>query len=266
MGGRLCVGSYEREVEASLARVWENVLDWEHLPWLHPESFLAVKLQGCDRQGWRAEVVLPPADRAARLNLELRLDRERLRYVARTLQGPGAGSEIWTTLLPRGERSTGIHVEFWLTGVRAPDAETLGAGYCSLYARLWDQDEAMMRRRQAFLDGALGSCASRLDGLPLGPAQALRARAPTCIEAGGRRLRVVELDGRLIAYATVCPHLGGPLEASALDAGCITCPWHGYRFDLRHGRSADGRSLALEVFAVEVDPATGEARLGGAAA
>ena len=26
---------YKREVAASLERVWENVYDWEHLPFLH---------------------------------------------------------------------------------------------------------------------------------------------------------------------------------------------------------------------------------------
>ena len=27
--------TYHREVIASLEHVWENVFDWEHLPWLH---------------------------------------------------------------------------------------------------------------------------------------------------------------------------------------------------------------------------------------
>jgi hypothetical protein len=32
------VATYERTVRASLDRVRENVLDWEHLPWLPPET------------------------------------------------------------------------------------------------------------------------------------------------------------------------------------------------------------------------------------
>jgi hypothetical protein len=38
------VATYERTVRASLDHVRENVLDWEHLPWLHPETFSHVRL------------------------------------------------------------------------------------------------------------------------------------------------------------------------------------------------------------------------------
>ncbi len=40
------VGFYRRTIRASLSRVWENVLDWEHLPWLHRSSFSDIKLLG----------------------------------------------------------------------------------------------------------------------------------------------------------------------------------------------------------------------------
>ena len=40
-------------------------------------------------------------------------------------------------------------------------------------------------------------------------------------------------------------HWLGPLEDAAVHDGCITCPWHGYRFDVRTGASADGRGLRL---------------------
>jgi nitrite reductase/ring-hydroxylating ferredoxin subunit len=37
-----------------------------------------------------------------------------------------------------------------------------------------------------------------------------------------------------------------PLADVEPDAdGCITCPWHGYRFDIATGLSADGRGLRL---------------------
>jgi nitrite reductase/ring-hydroxylating ferredoxin subunit len=38
----------------------------------------------------------------------------------------------------------------------------------------------------------------------------------------------------------------GPLEAAPLDAaGCVRCPWHGYRFDVCTGRDTDGHGLTL---------------------
>jgi hypothetical protein len=49
------VATYQRTVRASLARVRENVLDWEHLPWLHPETFSHVRLLGRRADGFRVE-------------------------------------------------------------------------------------------------------------------------------------------------------------------------------------------------------------------
>ena len=43
-------GYYDREVRASLAGVWENVLDFEHLAWLHASSFHS--LEPFDRGAW----------------------------------------------------------------------------------------------------------------------------------------------------------------------------------------------------------------------
>ena len=49
----------------------------------------------------------------------------------------------------------------------------------------------------------------------------------------------------LMAYAATCPHWLGPLDATPVVDGCVRCPWHGYRFDVRSGGSADGRGLRL---------------------
>jgi len=62
----------------------------------------------------------------------------------------------------------------------------------------------------------------------------------------GHELRLVELDGEVLAVPTICPHLGGPLDDAAVEAGCVTCPWHGYRYDLRSGRCVSGKPLVLE--------------------
>jgi nitrite reductase/ring-hydroxylating ferredoxin subunit len=91
----------------------------------------------------------------------------------------------------------------------------------------------------------------------------VRARAPFTVELAGRAWRIVRLAGdALAAHATVCPHWLGPLDASEVADGCVTCPWHGYRFDVATGRRCDAQSgLRLTIARVAVDPATGRARL-----
>ncbi len=268
--GRLTVAAvYRREVAASLTRIWENVLDWEHLPWLHARSFVGIELERPLADGFRARVRLPPAHAPGTATLEVRLDRPGLRYVAHTVEGLGAGTEIWTRLEPVSERRTRIEVEFHLPGAFAGGAEQarkVGEAYAQLYTRLWDEDEAMMVRRQAVLDARPARPGPR-ERVVLGPVAALRPRLPFLVEAGGERWRVVDSAGALLVHTAVCPHLGGPLEEASPGAdGALTCPWHGYRFDLRTGRSCDGRTLALRTAPrVEVDETGAAALVWGAA-
>jgi nitrite reductase/ring-hydroxylating ferredoxin subunit len=257
------VAILERVVGASLERVWENVLDWEHLPWLHRTSFAWIELQEEGDWGWRARAASTgrPDDPFV---VEVRIDRAARRYVSRTVAGSGAGTEIWTFLDPAGDDATRIRVEFWVPGVPAAARDRIGAGYLRLYERLWDEDESMMRLRterleerarpaaQSGEDVSAGAApATRAD---LGPREALLARLPTCVALGGALWRIVVVDGELVVHDARCPHLFGPLvegpEAplegrDPLPAGEVRCPWHGYRFDVRTGRSSDGRRLRL---------------------
>jgi nitrite reductase/ring-hydroxylating ferredoxin subunit len=249
------IATYRRTIRASRARVWENVLDWEHLPWLHASSFLGVELVAADRDGWRAWVTVPPAERPRRSLVDVRLARDQLHYWTRTVDGFGTGSAIRTVLAPRAEHATDIAVEFFVPGLAADAEPAVARGYRELYARLWDEDEAMMVRRQDVIDAAstaglvaarpVGSLVAPCAPLPLGPLATLRPRLPLVVGAGRDAVRVIEADGALVAHAVVCPHLGGPLDAAPVCDGVVTCPWHGYRFDVRTGAAADGRSLRL---------------------
>jgi nitrite reductase/ring-hydroxylating ferredoxin subunit len=242
------VAVYRRELPVSLERVWENVLDWEHLPWLHSSSFSSIECLESGVWGWRARLGLQaadPTDPSEPATVELILDRPKSRYVVRTLEGFGRGTEIWTRLESRGKRRSRIQVEFCLPDVEPNRAEILGAGYTRLYQRLWDEDEAMMRHRQAALDNRTppeGQCA---DDLVLGSLETLRSQLPRRVEFRGRVWRVVDVEGKLMAHAGNCPHMLGPLDDAVIEEGCIRCPWHGYVFELGSGRSADGRGLCL---------------------
>ena len=264
IGSELALAAtYTREVRAGIDRIWENVLDWEHLPALHEIYFNHVALIEIDSSGWRVELTKRPGAADRRMLLELQIDRARARYRVRTLAGDGAGTAIWTVLEALGPRRTAIEVRFYLPEHRPERLAALGEKYRSSYARLWDQDEAMMMRREAL--SARSRTRSERSGasLALGPLSELRARLPLLVEVDGEPFRVLELeDGLLIAHSTICPHWLGPLEEAAPENGVLRCPWHGYRFDLRTGASADGRGCRLVPGPrVVVDPITGEAML-----
>ena len=52
--------TYTREVRAGIERIWENVLDWEHLPALHEIYFNRVALIDSGSWGWRVELTKAP--------------------------------------------------------------------------------------------------------------------------------------------------------------------------------------------------------------
>lgn len=53
----------------------------------------------------------------------------------------------------------------------------------------------------------------------------------------GERVAIFKYDGKLSAVSNVCAHQNGPLGEGKVLWGCITCPWHGYQYNLADGRA-----------------------------
>jgi Fe-S cluster biogenesis protein NfuA/nitrite reductase/ring-hydroxylating ferredoxin subunit len=66
-------------------------------------------------------------------------------------------------------------------------------------------------------------------------------------QVDGEAVLFLKLMESLYAYRPDCPACGESLEDGAVEAGCITCPGCGRRFDVRRaGRSPDDAELQLE--------------------
>ena len=69
---------------------------------------------------------------------------------------------------------------------------------------------------------------------------------------GGRIVALFNVGGVIHALDDICPHQGGPLGKGTL-AGCIiTCPWHGFQFDVTTGQHLTSKSLVHPRFEVKV--------------
>lgn len=74
--------------------------------------------------------------------------------------------------------------------------------------------------------------------------------------------REVLIQGRVIAlfktpsgYWAVdgmCAHQGGPIAKGSLDGCCVTCPWHGWQYDVTNGRNLLSGRKMLTTYPVEV--------------
>jgi 3-phenylpropionate/trans-cinnamate dioxygenase ferredoxin subunit len=56
----------------------------------------------------------------------------------------------------------------------------------------------------------------------------------------GRRICLVRLHDEVYAVEDRCPHRDFPLSGGDVVDGCLECPWHGARFDLRTGHCGHG--------------------------
>jgi len=71
------------------------------------------------------------------------------------------------------------------------------------------------------------------------------------VEVGGRTVAVFDIGGSLFAVADECTHSGGPLSEGEVEAGVVTCPWHGARFELSSGRNVgDLKCPAVRAFPI----------------
>lgn len=217
------VASYDRVIKANTERIWENVLDWEHLPHLHSSSFNYVHLDEAGEWGWRTW-----SNTQRTSHIELCVDDTQ--YVARSYKADDQLSEIWTYLTPDKDQ-TSIHVEFYGTNI-APDAvDKIGEIYLGLYQQLWDEDEVMMIERQHRLTEARNAATE----INLGPRKDLKNRLPLTVQLKRGEFQIMALNNELIVCSTICPHLLGPLSDIDVDSHTVTCRWHGYRFNIATG-------------------------------
>jgi nitrite reductase/ring-hydroxylating ferredoxin subunit len=77
------------------------------------------------------------------------------------------------------------------------------------------------------------------------------------VTTGTRVLALFNVEGSFHALDNTCPHRGGPLGEGQLEGSVVTCPWHGWQFDVCSGANvrnpgAPTRSVPLEVQGDEI--------------
>lgn len=69
---------------------------------------------------------------------------------------------------------------------------------------------------------------------------------------GRYEIAVFNVNGTFYALENSCPHQGGPIAGAWLEGAEVTCPWHGWCFDVRSGKMTLGDFARITRFAVQV--------------
>src|SRR5262245_9442668 len=72
-------------------------------------------------------------------------------------------------------------------------------------------------------------------------------------ELNGRQVAVFNVGGKFHAIDNVCLHQGGPLAEGELDGCIVTCPWHGWTYDVTSGLSPDEPDSRVQCFGVKLE-------------
>lgn len=69
---------------------------------------------------------------------------------------------------------------------------------------------------------------------------------------GGRIVALFHVGDDFRALDGICPHAGGPLAKGKLNGCIVTCPWHGWQFDVTNGLHCLNAQLHHPSFPVTV--------------
>lgn len=65
----------------------------------------------------------------------------------------------------------------------------------------------------------------------------VQPNTPYSLKIKGEAIIVTRIDGEIYAFSADCPHAAADLNDGTLHRGRITCPLHGWKFDIRTGRT-----------------------------
>jgi nitrite reductase (NADH) small subunit/3-phenylpropionate/trans-cinnamate dioxygenase ferredoxin subunit len=69
----------------------------------------------------------------------------------------------------------------------------------------------------------------------------------------GRSVAVFNVAGTFYAIDNRCEHQQGPLADGDLDGCVVTCPWHGWTYDVSTGQSPDDAATRVATFALKLE-------------
>ncbi|MBS3102483.1 Rieske 2Fe-2S domain-containing protein [Candidatus Woesearchaeota archaeon] len=81
----------------------------------------------------------------------------------------------------------------------------------------------------------------------------LKAGECKVVDVNGKGVALYNVDGNFYATDNSCLHHGGPLGEGMLDGTIVTCPWHGWKYNVKTGVSPVNPQAKIETFKVKIE-------------
>jgi nitrite reductase (NADH) small subunit len=73
------------------------------------------------------------------------------------------------------------------------------------------------------------------------------------VNVSGRDVALFNVDGSVFCLDNTCLHRGGPLGEGFLEGSIVTCPWHGWQYNVRTGELQIDPSVTIATYPVRVE-------------
>ena len=73
------------------------------------------------------------------------------------------------------------------------------------------------------------------------------------VNANGAEVALFNVDGQFFAISNTCLHRGGPLGEGFLENDVVTCPWHGWKFNVKTGENAMMPTAKVATYEVRIE-------------
>ena len=87
----------------------------------------------------------------------------------------------------------------------------------------------------------------------VGSLSALQGGKPLLATVAGLKLAVFWTEGRVVVTNDKCLHAAGPLHKGEVNGRSVTCPWHGWSYDLQTGVCEEDPERVLQFYEVRID-------------
>jgi nitrite reductase (NADH) small subunit len=72
-------------------------------------------------------------------------------------------------------------------------------------------------------------------------------------EVNGKTIALFNVEGQYHAIDNTCVHRGGPLGEGDVEGEVVTCPWHGWQFNVTTGACVNNPSARVASYQVQID-------------
>jgi nitrite reductase (NADH) small subunit len=73
------------------------------------------------------------------------------------------------------------------------------------------------------------------------------------VDVNGKAVALFNVNGTVYALDNTCLHRGGPLGEGELEGETVSCPWHGWQYNVKTGENVMDPAVKVAVYPVQVE-------------